>query len=43
MEKFLKGEFGKNFMKLHLLGQYFLIKMKWCTLIKLANAPKNFL
>ena len=28
MEKFLKTEEGKKFMKLHLLGQYFLIKMK---------------
>jgi hypothetical protein len=28
MEKFLKTDVGKKFMKLHLIGQYFLIKME---------------
>ena len=28
MEKFLKTDMGKKFMKLHLLGQYFLIKIE---------------
>jgi hypothetical protein len=28
MEKFLKTPLGKKFMKLHLTGQYFLIKME---------------
>ena len=27
MEKFLETSEGKNYMKLHLLGQYFLIKL----------------
>ena len=27
MEKFLETEMGKKYMKLHLIGQYFLIKM----------------
>ena len=28
MEHFLKTDIGKKFMKLHLIGQYFLIKME---------------